>query len=80
MSKEQLLAVAMVLLTVQQVAKMLNVSPRSVWRMHDSGRMPRAVKLGASCRWRLKEDIEPWITMGLPDRATFEARKEACHA
>lgn len=36
----------MQLLTVKQVAAMLQLGERSVWRFRDSGRMPKALELG----------------------------------
>ena len=74
MSKEQILGALVVLLTVKGVARTCNLSPRTIWRLHDSGRMPGAVNVGSSVRWRAS-DIDAWIGMGCPDRTTFEARK-----
>lgn len=53
-SKEQALGALVVLLTVQQVASMCSLSPRTIWRLHD---------------------IEHWVAMDCPDRATFDARQ-----
>jgi len=53
------------MLTVQDVAKLLNCSTRSVYRLSDSGRMPRPVKLGALVRWP-KAVVENWIGLGCP--------------
>ena len=39
------------LLDVQAVAELLDCSPRHVYRLSDSGRMPAPLKLGALCRW-----------------------------
>ena len=51
------------LLRVDTVAALLDVSIRHVWRLADSGRMPRPVKLGGSRRWRA-EEIKDWIDKG----------------
>jgi excisionase family DNA binding protein len=51
------------LIRVDTVAELLDVSIRHVWRLADSGRMPRPVKLGGSRRWRA-EDIKVWIDEG----------------
>ena len=48
------------LLTVGQVAEILGICERTVWRLHDSGQMPDCVRLGRSVRWR-KSDIEAWV-------------------
>jgi excisionase family DNA binding protein len=51
------------LLDVKQVAAMLNCSERHVYRMSDSGAMPRLLHLGASVRWN-RAEIEQWIADG----------------
>lgn len=53
------------LLDVQQVAGLLRCSARHVYRLSDSARMPRPVKLGALVRWR-RTEIENWIADGCP--------------
>jgi excisionase family DNA binding protein len=39
------------LLTVKQVAALLNKSTRSIWRMADAGTLP-SVKVDGSTRWK----------------------------
>ena len=57
------------LLDVGAVANLLDCSRRHVYRMCDSGKMPRPVRLGALIRWRRRE-LETWIAGGcLPVRA-----------
>ena len=51
--------------TVRRVAQALGCAERTVWRMRDSGRMPLAIKLGGSVKWRRKE-ILSWIEQGCP--------------
>jgi len=53
------------LLDVQAVAELLNCSERTVYRLSDSGRMPRPVKLGRLIRWPYAEICE-WIAAGCP--------------
>lgn len=55
------------LLTVHEVASILNASPASIYRLSDGGRMPRPVKLGASVRWS-RAEIENWIAGGCKSR------------
>ena len=55
------------MLTVDQVARMLCCSPRTVRRLTDAGRMPRPVRLGSLLRWPL-ESVENWISQGCPRR------------
>lgn len=54
------------LLGVRDVAHLLGVSARSVWRMRDSGAMPGAVKVLGSVRWRVS-DLRQWIADGCPN-------------
>ena len=54
------------LLTVREVARLLAVGVRSVWRMASAGQMPRPVKIGRSARWRAAE-VGRWIEAGCPD-------------
>jgi len=51
------------MLTVHDVARMLSCSARTVYRLTDSGRVPRPVKLGSLVRWP-RETIEQWIAQG----------------
>ena len=53
------------LMTVEAVAAMLAVSSRHIYRLADSGKMPRPVKLGGSNRWD-REVIENWIEESCP--------------
>lgn len=48
------------LVTAEQLAKILQVSVRSIWRMRSSGQLPRPVRIGGNIRWRPK-DVELWI-------------------
>lgn len=54
-----------VLLDVNEVSRMLNCSPRHVYRLADSGKMPRPVKLGTLVRWS-RVALENWIAHGCP--------------
>ena len=53
------------MLTVHDVGQMLNCSARTVYRLTDSGRMPRPVKLGALVRWP-REMVTRWVAAGCP--------------
>lgn len=53
------------LMNVKDVAEMLGLSERTVYRLADAGNMPRPVKLGAAVRWRKKE-LDTWIEDGCP--------------
>jgi len=56
----------LLLLSVAEVAGLLNCSKQHVRRLADSGRMPRPVKLGALVRWN-RAEIEQWLDAGCPD-------------
>ena len=58
-------AVSPAVLNVQQVAGLLSVSTRHVYRMVDGGLMPRPLKLGGLNRWP-KAAIEKWLMDGAP--------------
>ena len=53
------------LLDVRAVAGLLGVSGRHVYRLADSGRMPRPMKLGGAVRWD-RDEITRWIDAGCP--------------
>ena len=48
------------LLDVNQVAVLLNCSPRHVYRMSEAGKLPRPMKLGALVRWN-RSAIEQFV-------------------
>jgi predicted DNA-binding transcriptional regulator AlpA len=64
------------LLTAKDVAGMLSLSKRQVFRLHSCGKIPRAIRIGGSVRWA-KGTIAKWLEAGAPDRKTFEAMQEA---
>lgn len=43
-----------ILLTVKQVAKLIGMSERSIWRLSGSGEFPAPIALGRSKRWYRK--------------------------
>ena len=53
------------LLDVDAVAALLGCSPRHVYRLSDSGRMPAPVKLGSLVRWSAA-GIRDWVDAGCP--------------
>lgn len=48
------------LLTVEDVAGLLKLHVRSVWRAASAGLLPKPIKVGGSTRWRLV-DIQAYI-------------------
>lgn len=51
------------LLTAEDLAQMLKVSERTLWRLLSAGRIPNPVRIGGSTRWRLAE-VQEWIAGG----------------
>ena len=56
------------LISVETLAEMLDISPRSVWRRLSSGEMIEPIKIGKSVRWRRQEVID-WVEAGCPNPA-----------
>ena len=50
---------------VRAIAERCDCSPRHIYRLADSGRMPAPLRLGALVRWDL-EEIDRWIADGCP--------------
>ncbi len=53
------------LLTVEQVAELLQVSTRTVWRLRSAAKIPEPLIFGGSLRWRAAE-LRTWIDDGCP--------------
>ncbi len=49
-----------VLLRVEQVALMLSVSKRTVWRLVSGGQLPQPVSIGRCKRWK-QTDVEQFV-------------------
>ena len=62
------------LLTVPQVAKLVGLAPRTIWKLISAARAPEVVRLGRSVRLRAS-DVDLWIRLGCPSREVFEAEK-----
>lgn len=54
------------LLTSSEVAKMVRVSAKSIYKWMDENRFPQSIKAGHMHRWR-ESDIEDWIAKGGSD-------------
>jgi excisionase family DNA binding protein len=53
------------LLTAEQVAELLNISERSVWRHLSAGKFLEPVRIGGCVRW-VRERVLRWIEEGCP--------------
>ena len=73
------------LLDVRAVAVLLSVSRRTVYRLSETGRMPRPRKLNVLVRWSRSQVLE-WIAAGcpsvsrLPDDCSHPQRGMGRHA
>jgi len=54
------------LISIHDVATLLDCSTRHVYRLVDTRRIPQPIKLGAMLRW-VKSDFEQWIAAGCPN-------------
>jgi prophage regulatory protein len=53
------------LVTSAEVARLLNVSTRTLWRQLSAGQIPSPVRFGGTVRWRVDE-LKKWIAEGCP--------------
>lgn len=60
------------LLTVEDLAKLLHVSVRTVWRLRRNAALPPPLKIGGGVRWRMG-DVSAWLEQGCP-QAPDQAR------
>lgn len=64
---------AAALLDVRQVAALMGVCPRTIYRLADSGAMPRPVHLGSAIvRWS-RSSLDQWIGAGCPRTAPADS-------
>jgi hypothetical protein len=68
------LQLAPLLLDIRGLAELLSRSVASLHRDDAAGRLPGALRVGSSKRWRYS-DIVLWVELGCPTRAEFEARR-----
>ena len=63
------------LLTVRQVAELLNVGRTRIYTMRSCGQIPLSIQLGGSIRWNKRELLD-WIQEGCPPVQKWEAIKK----
>jgi len=51
------------LITAAELAALLQVSTRTLWRLNSARKLPQPVRLGGVVRWRLDE-VRNWIAGG----------------
>lgn len=59
------------LITAAELARLLKISTRTLWRLQSAGRLPEPVRFGGAVRWRL-EEVRNWIAEGCPDEQARE--------
>jgi predicted DNA-binding transcriptional regulator AlpA len=60
---------------IDALASLLSRSIPSLRRDDAAGRLPQAVRLGGSKRWR-RAEIEAWIEAGCPERERWSAMRQ----
>jgi predicted DNA-binding transcriptional regulator AlpA len=60
------------LIGINDLATLLSRSIPSLHRDDAAGRLPAALRIGASKRWRYSDIVE-WIELGCPSRAEFDS-------
>ena len=53
------------LIPAERLAKMLNISSRTLWRLLSAKQLLAPVRFGGNVRWRLDE-VKQWIADGCP--------------
>lgn len=64
------------LLSTDAVSQILSLSKRTVHRLNSSALIIKPLRISGSVRY-LESELLAWIKAGMPDRRTWEARKEA---
>ena len=62
--------------SARQVARLLSISERHVWKLDSSGRLPSPSRLGRAVRWNVDE-LRRWQDAGCPVRDEWERIKSA---
>ena len=63
------------LLSSDDLAHLLRISKRTVWRRRSDGSLPAAVPFGRFVRWR-RDEIERWIAADCPTQSEWKALNE----
>lgn len=59
------------LVSIKEVARLLDISPRSIRRRLSGGEMIEPIRIGGNIRWRLDE-VKAWIDEGCPPTGTLD--------
>lgn len=66
------------MIDVREVATILSVSTRSVWRLVSRGELPQPIRFGRNVRWRCA-DIEAWIASQIDSTKTNGDQRRRIH-
>lgn len=58
-----------ILISAEELARLMQVSERTLWRLLSAGKVPQPVRIGRSTRWRYAE-VREWIERGCPSPST----------
>ena len=64
------------LVSANELARLLGLSLRSIRAMDRAGRLPKPLRLGRRVVWRYGE-LRDWIGCGAPDRQTWARLRDA---
>ncbi len=53
------------LLNAEELARLMQISERTLWRLLSAGKVPQPVRIGRNTRWRAAE-VREWIERGCP--------------
>ena len=59
------------LITAGEFGEMLRVNRSTIWSWHNSGKIPRPIRVGGATRWKIQE-IQDWISQNCPPREKWE--------
>lgn len=66
-------------LKADEAGRYCGFSARTLRRLNDAGECPAPLRRGRLIVWRVS-DLDLWLELGMPDRATFERAKEQAQA
>ncbi|MCZ7605860.1 MAG: helix-turn-helix domain-containing protein [Planctomycetota bacterium] len=65
---------AALVLTTDELATALRISPAMVFKLKAAGKLPAPVRLGRGLRWR-RAEVEAWLEAGCPALESWEAQR-----
>lgn len=54
-------------ISAEQLAELLEISERTLWRLVSSGKLLKPVRFGGNTRWRFSEVMQ-WLDEGCPEQ------------